>query len=81
MSPTLFTGTENNWDVNQEEIFGPIACIIRVKDLEEAISVVNETKFGLSSGIITKSLKNSALFKEKAQTGCVMVNLATAGTD
>ena len=81
MSPALLLDTKNSWDVNQEEIFGPIACVIRVKNLTEAIDTVNETRFGLSSGIITKSLETSALFKQKVQTGCVMVNLPTAGTD
>ena len=81
MAPTLFVNTKNNWDINQEEVFAPLACVIRVKDLDEAIAVSNDTKYGLTSGIITQSLKNSSLFKQKAQTGCVMVNLPTAGTD
>ncbi|RXJ71984.1 aldehyde dehydrogenase family protein [Veronia nyctiphanis] len=81
MAPTLFTGTDNSWDVNQEEIFAPMACVIKVDDFEQAMNTVNDTRFGLTAGIITQSLKNSALFKQQAQTGCVMVNLPTAGTD
>jgi len=81
MAPTLFTETDNSWDVNQEEVFAPLACVIRAKDLEEAIAMTNDTRFGLTGGIITQSLRNSALFKEQVQAGCVMVNLATAGTD
>ncbi len=81
MAPTLFTNTQNNWDVNQEEIFAPMTCVIKVNDIEQAIATANDTRFGLTAGIITKSLKNSALFRQQAQSGCVMVNLPTAGTD
>ncbi|WP_046873636.1 aldehyde dehydrogenase family protein [Vibrio diabolicus] len=81
MSPTLFLNTQNSWEVNQEEVFAPMASVIRVSDLEEAIAVANDTRFGLTGGIITQSLRNSAIFKQQVQTGCVMVNLPTAGTD
>ncbi len=81
MSPTLFIDTKNDWDVNQEEVFAPMACVIKVKDLSEAITTANDTRFGLTAGIITQSLKTAAIFKKEAQSGCVMVNLPTAGTD
>ena len=81
MAPTLFTHTDNAWDVNQEELFAPMACVIRVRDLDEAIATVNDTRFGLTAGIVTQSLKTAARFKREAQSGCVMVNLPTAGTD
>ncbi|GAK86492.1 aldehyde dehydrogenase B [Vibrio ponticus] len=81
MAPTLLLDTKNHWDVNQEEVFAPMASVIRASDLDEAIDIVNDTRFGLTGGIITKSLRDSTIFKEEAQTGCVMVNLPTAGTD
>ncbi|MEZ8140943.1 aldehyde dehydrogenase family protein [Enterovibrio sp. FF113] len=81
MAPTLFINTENSWDVNQEELFAPMACVQRVGSLEEAIAQANDTRFGLTAGIVTTSLRSSAMFKQQAQTGCVMVNLPTAGTD
>ena len=81
MSPTLFINTDNKWEVNQEEVFAPMASVIRVSDLDEAIATTNDTRFGLTGGIITQSLRTSSLFKQQAQTGCVMVNLPTAGTD
>lgn len=81
MSPTLFLNTQNSWEVNQEEVFAPMASVIRVADLDEAIAVTNDTRFGLTGGIVTQSLRTSAIFKQQAQTGCVMVNLPTAGTD
>ena len=81
MAPTLFTGTSNAWEVNREEVFAPMACVIKVSDFDEAIATVNDTKFGLTAGIITQNLKRSSDFKRQAQTGCTMVNLPTAGTD
>ncbi|MCB0297820.1 MAG: aldehyde dehydrogenase family protein, partial [Calditrichaeota bacterium] len=53
MAPALFTGTHNDMRINREEIFGPIAGIIRVKDYETALVVANDTEFGLSAGICT----------------------------
>ncbi|WP_275287982.1 aldehyde dehydrogenase family protein [Halomonas elongata] len=81
MAPTLFTETTNDMAVNREEVFGPIASVIKVRDYEEAINTLNDTQFGLTAGIITDSLKLANDFKARAETGCVMVNLATAGTD
>jgi len=81
MAPALLVDTTNAMAINREEVFGPIACVIKVADAEEAITVLNDTHFGLTAGIITDSLKLASEFKARAETGCVMVNLPTAGTD
>ncbi|MCH8552174.1 MAG: aldehyde dehydrogenase family protein [Natronospirillum sp.] len=81
MQPVLFTQTTNDMDVNRDEVFGPIACVIRVPDYETALSTLNDTQYGLTAGLITKSLNLASDFKARAETGCVMVNLPTAGTD
>lgn len=81
MQPVLFTETTNDMRINQDEIFGPIASVIRVRSYEEALEVANDTKFGLSSGIATTSLKYASHFRRHAQAGLVMVNLPTAGAD
>jgi aldehyde dehydrogenase (NAD+) len=81
IAPTLFTGTTNAMRMNQEEVFGPIAGVIRVKNYEEALAVANNTPYGLSAGICTTSLKHATHFKEHSQAGMVMVNLPTAGVD
>ena len=81
MRPTLFTETNNQMEINREEVFGPIACVIKVNNYEEALSISNDSDFGLSSGIITQSLKRATHFKRYSASGCVMVNLPTAGTD
>ena len=81
LSPALFTGTTQAMRINREEIFGPVAGVIKVRDYEEALAVANDTPFGLSAGICTSSLKHAAHFREYAQAGMVMVNLPTAGVD
>jgi aldehyde dehydrogenase (NAD+) len=81
MSPALITDTTRAMTINKEEVFGPVASLIRVKNFEEALAVANDTPFGLSSGICTTSLKYASHFKEHAQAGMVMVNLPTAGVD
>jgi aldehyde dehydrogenase (NAD+) len=81
MAPCLFPETTNDMTINREEVFGPVAAIIRVKTYEEALAVANDTEFGLSAGICTTSLKHARDFRRNAQAGMVMVNLPTAGVD
>ena len=81
LSPALFTGVNNQMRIAREEIFGPVATVIKVKDYDEALAVANDTDFGLSAGICTTSLKYASDFKRKSQAGMVMVNLPTAGVD
>lgn len=81
LAPALFVGATNDMRVSREEIFGPVASVIRVKDYDEALAVANDTEFGLSAGICTSSLKYATHFKRNSQAGMVMVNLPTAGVD
>jgi alpha-ketoglutaric semialdehyde dehydrogenase len=81
MAPALFTESTPEMRINQEEIFGPVASVIRVRDYEEALAVANATPFGLSAGIVTTSLKHASHFKRHSESGLVMVNLPTAGLD
>src|SRR3954466_16352851 len=81
LEPALFVDTTSQMTINREEIFGPVASVIRVKDYEEALAVANDTPYGLSSGIATTSLKHAEHFKRNSAAGMVMVNLPTAGVD
>ena len=81
MAPALFVDATNSMRISQEEIFGPVACVIRAKNYDEALAIANDTTTGLSSGIVTSSLKLATHFKRHAQAGMVMVNLPTAGVD
>ncbi|NRA60935.1 MAG: aldehyde dehydrogenase family protein [Psychrobium sp.] len=81
LKPALFINTTNDMTINRDEAFAPIACVIKVKDYEEALATLNDTNYGLTGGICTQSLHFATDFKRRAQTGCVMINLPTAGTD
>ena len=81
MSPALLIGTTNAMQINREELFAPIACVIKSNDYEHALTILNDTEFGLTAGIVTRSLATASDFKKRAESGCVMINLPTAGTD
>lgn len=81
LAPALFTDAHNDMRISREEIFGPVACAIPVNSYEEALTVANDTVFGLSAGICTTSLKHATHFKRHVEAGMVMVNVPTAGVD
>jgi acyl-CoA reductase-like NAD-dependent aldehyde dehydrogenase len=81
LEPALFVSTANEMRVNREEIFGPIATVIRAGDADEALALANDTEFGLSAGVCTTSLAHAVRFRDGLQAGIVTVNLPTAGVD
>jgi aldehyde dehydrogenase (NAD+) len=62
-------------------MFAPITCVMKSDSYENALSIGNDTPFGLTAGIVTRSLARASHFRRHSKTGCVMVNLPTAGTD
>ena len=81
VQPTLIADTQPGMRINNEEVFGPVAATIRVRDYEEALGIANGVEFGLSAGIVTNSLKYARDFQRRAAAGMTMVNLPTAGVD
>lgn len=81
MAPAVFAGTQNAMRINREEMFAPITCVIKVGSYAEALAVANDSDFGLTAGIMTRSLARASHFRANMRAGCVMVNLPTAGTD
>jgi acyl-CoA reductase-like NAD-dependent aldehyde dehydrogenase len=81
MAPTVIADTAPDQRINCEEVFGPVASTVRVKDYDEALEIANRGQFGLSAGIITNSLKHARHFRRAVRAGMVMVNLPTAGVD
>lgn len=81
MAPTIFAQTNNAMTINREEMFAPITCLQKVDSYAQGLAVANDTEFGLTAGIMTKSLARANHFRAHAKAGCVMVNLPTAGTD
>ncbi len=81
VQPTLIADTGADMRINNEEVFGPVASVLRVRSYEDALAVANGVEFGLSAGIVTGSLKHARDFQRRARAGMVMVNLPTAGVD
>jgi aldehyde dehydrogenase (NAD+) len=81
VQPTLIADTDRDMRINCEEVFGPVASTVRVKDYDEALAMANAGDFGLSAGIVTTSLKYARDFQRRVKAGMVMVNLPTAGVD
>ena len=81
VSPALIVDTKPDMRINCEEVFGPVASVVRVRDYDEALGVANAGEFGLSAGIMTSSLKHARHFARNVRAGMVMTNLPTAGVD
>jgi alpha-ketoglutaric semialdehyde dehydrogenase len=81
VSPALIADTKLEMRINCEEVFGPVASTVRVKDYDEALAAANAGEFGLSAGIMTSSLKYARHFVRNVRAGMVMTNLPTAGVD
>jgi acyl-CoA reductase-like NAD-dependent aldehyde dehydrogenase len=80
MNPALFLAQPEH-RVAREEIFGPVACVLRADDYAHALALANDTPYGLCAGICTKSLAHATHFRRHARVGMTMVNLPTVGVD
>jgi aldehyde dehydrogenase (NAD+) len=80
-APALFLGTTPDMPLNRQETFGPIAGVIQVEDLDEAIAVANDCELALSSGICTTNLRHAERFRRLSKAGMVAINAPTAGVE
>ena len=81
VAPALLADTKQDMRINCEEVFGPIASVVKVRDYDEALAVANAGDFGLSAGICTTSLARAHHFVRHVRAGVTMTNLPTAGID
>ncbi|MFM0347846.1 aldehyde dehydrogenase family protein [Paraburkholderia sp. RL17-347-BIC-D] len=72
--PVMFTGLTNDSRLAREEIFGPVVCVIKFSDYEEALSLANDTSYGLTASVWTRDLKTALDASQKLQAGFVQVN-------
>ncbi|MBV8479509.1 MAG: aldehyde dehydrogenase family protein [Actinobacteria bacterium] len=79
--PTIFADVEPGMRIAQEEIFGPTTALIKVRDLDEAISVSNGIKFGLSSSIFTRDVNAAFRAMRDLEAGITYVNAGTIGAE
>jgi aldehyde dehydrogenase (NAD+) len=74
VEPTLFTEVDPNMRIAQEEIFGPVLSVIKFKDLEEAISIANNSEYGLVGGVFSKDQITCYQVTERVEVGHMSVN-------
>ena len=77
--PTVFDHVTPDMRIAREEIFGPVLSVLRVKDLDEALQVANDTEFGLSSSIFTNDATSIFRFVDEIETGMTHINSPTTG--
>jgi aldehyde dehydrogenase (NAD+) len=81
VAPTILDRVAPTMGVAQEEIFGPVVAVMEAADVMQAIELVNNTRYGLSAAVVTRSLAAAHAFAKGVETGCVAVNLPTVGWD
>jgi aldehyde dehydrogenase (NAD+) len=81
VAPTIIEHVGPNDEISRSELFGPITCLYRVKDFEEAIALANDSPFGLTASIHTKNLHRAMTFIRRVQAGVAVVNGGTYGSE
>ena len=78
VGPTILDGVTPEMDIAQEEVFGPVLCVISAPTLDEAIGIVNATRFGNGTSIFTESGASVRRYRHEIQAGMVGVNIGVA---
>ncbi len=81
VEPTIFSDVDRHMRIAREEIFGPVVCVIKARDFQDAIRIVNDTDYGLVSAIYTEDVDKSAIAERELDTGIVYINASTIGAE
>jgi acyl-CoA reductase-like NAD-dependent aldehyde dehydrogenase len=81
LAPTLLDKVAPSMPIASTELFAPVVALLEARNLNDAVSIVNATRYGLSASVFTSSLTSAFTFARKADVGAVQVNLATAGAE
>lgn len=81
IEPTVFENVTNDMVIAKEEIFGPVLCLIKVENFNEAVELANDNIYGLSASLFTKNLEKAFLFADQIESGLVQVNGETGGAE
>lgn len=81
MAPTILENVDPQDEISTKEIFGPITCLYRVQDFAEALNLANDSPYGLTACIHTRSIHRAIEFTQKIQAGVAMVNAGTYGSE
>ena len=74
VEPTLFTNVDNSMTIAQEEIFGPVLCVIPYEDEDDAVRIANDSNYGLAGGVLSDSLEHSLAVARRIRTGVMSIN-------
>ncbi len=81
VAPTIVEHVGPDDEISRSELFGPITCLYRVRDFEEAIAIANDSPFGLTASIHTQNLHRAMTFIGRIQAGVAVVNGGTYGSE
>jgi len=81
VAPTVLTDVDTSMEIWTEEVFGPVVTLVAFDTLEEAINLVNASRYGLAAAVYTSDLDSAHAFAARADVGQVAVNLPTSGWD
>jgi aldehyde dehydrogenase (NAD+) len=81
MAPTIIDTIGPSEDISTKELFGPIICLYRVNNFEEAVSLANNTNYGLTACIHSRNIHRAIEFTQRIQTGVAVINAGTYGSE
>ncbi|MET8418215.1 aldehyde dehydrogenase family protein [Streptomyces sp. NPDC005134] len=81
LAPTVLTGVGRDSAFARDEIFGPVVAVLVAEDLDDAIELVNDSRYGLAAGVCTRSLARAQRFAARVRAGVIKVNRPTTGLD
>ncbi len=81
LAPTLIENVTPEDEISRKELFGPVTCLYRVRDFNEALALANDTSYGLTACIHTQSIHRAMQFCLKVQAGVAVVNAGTYGSE
>jgi aldehyde dehydrogenase (NAD+) len=74
IQPTIFADVDNSMRIAREEVFGPVLSVLRFKDIDDAIAIANDTRYGLAAGVWTQNLRRALIMSQRLEAGTVWVN-------
>lgn len=81
VEPTIFGGVQPQMRIAQEEVFGPVLCLMRADSFDQTLEILNGVEFGLSASLFTSNLNAAMAFADRAQAGMIRINGETAGVE
>ncbi len=79
--PTLIDGLKEHGELSHKEIFGPVATLYSVDNVDEALQLANATEYGLTAAVHTRSVDRGVWFAQRIKTGLVNINIGTYGSE